>query len=193
MSLWDHMGYSPPGSCSSSVHRIFQAGMLDWIAISCSMASFQTRDRTQVSYFVGKLTSELLGKPIMLLGHLHNASCIPELVWNMGVHFPLSPSFLFISYQLRFRKRLTISLAYTRAPACRTGATCPTWMLWSIWSCDTLMWSPPIFPMQWPGTLNSELPHPQGNTSFSYTDLIGFIVPIYIVWAQPSMNTRWEK
>ena len=75
------------------------------------------------------LTSESLGKSIMLLGHLHNASCIPELVWNMGVRFPLSPSFLLISYQLRSRERLTESLADTGAPACRTGATCPTRML----------------------------------------------------------------
>ena len=42
-SLWPH---SPPGS---SVHRIFQVRILEWVAISYSRGSSQPRDRTRVS------------------------------------------------------------------------------------------------------------------------------------------------
>ena len=43
--------YSPPGS---SVHGIFQARILKWVAISFSMGSSQPRDRTQVSRIAGR-------------------------------------------------------------------------------------------------------------------------------------------
>ena len=42
---------SPPGS---SVHRIFQARVLEWVAISFSRGSFQPRDWTQVSHIAGR-------------------------------------------------------------------------------------------------------------------------------------------
>ena len=42
----DPMDYSPPGS---SVHGVFQARMLEWVAISSSRGSSRTRDRTWVS------------------------------------------------------------------------------------------------------------------------------------------------
>ena len=45
------MDYSPPGS---SVRGIFQARVLEWVAISFSRGSSQTRDRTQVSCIVGR-------------------------------------------------------------------------------------------------------------------------------------------
>ena len=40
----------------SSVHGIFQARILEWVAISFSSGSFQPRDRTQVSHIAGRLT-----------------------------------------------------------------------------------------------------------------------------------------
>ena len=40
LTLWDPMDWSPPGS---SVHGIFQAGILEWVAISFS------RDQTWIS------------------------------------------------------------------------------------------------------------------------------------------------
>ena len=40
------MDYSLPGS---SVHRVFQAQILEWVAISYSRASSQPRDQTRVS------------------------------------------------------------------------------------------------------------------------------------------------
>ena len=38
----------------SSIHRIFQARKLEWVAISFSRGSAQPRDRTQVSRIVGR-------------------------------------------------------------------------------------------------------------------------------------------
>ena len=47
----DPMDYSLPGS---SVHRIFQARILEWVAISFSRGSSWPRDQTQVSHIVGR-------------------------------------------------------------------------------------------------------------------------------------------
>ena len=50
-TLWDPMDCSLPGS---SVHGIFQARILEWVAISSSRGSSWPRDRTQVSHFAGR-------------------------------------------------------------------------------------------------------------------------------------------
>ena len=50
-TLCDPMDYSLPGS---SVHGIFQAIVLEWIAISFSSKSSRPRDRTQVSLIVDR-------------------------------------------------------------------------------------------------------------------------------------------
>ena len=47
LTLCNPMNCSPPGS---SVHRIFQARILEWVAISYSRASFPPRDQTPVSF-----------------------------------------------------------------------------------------------------------------------------------------------
>jgi len=46
LTLYDPMDCSPPGS---SVHEILQARILEWVALSPSRGSSQTRDQTQVS------------------------------------------------------------------------------------------------------------------------------------------------
>ena len=51
LTLSDPMDCSPPGS---SIHGIFQARTLEWVAISFSRGSSQSRDRTPVSLFVGR-------------------------------------------------------------------------------------------------------------------------------------------
>ena len=51
-TLLDPKDYSPPGS---SIHGIFQARILEWIAISFCRGSSQLRDQTQVSYIVDRL------------------------------------------------------------------------------------------------------------------------------------------
>ena len=50
-TLGDPMDCSLPGS---SVHGIFQARVLEWVAISFSRGSSRPRDRTQVSRIVGR-------------------------------------------------------------------------------------------------------------------------------------------
>ena len=49
-TLCDCVDYSPPGS---SVHEIFQASILEWVAIPFSRGSSQPRDWIQVSCIVG--------------------------------------------------------------------------------------------------------------------------------------------
>ena len=50
-SLRTHGLYSLPGS---SIHGIFQAGILEWVSISFSRRSSQSRDWTLVSHIVGR-------------------------------------------------------------------------------------------------------------------------------------------
>ena len=50
-TLWNPMDCSPPGS---SVYGIFQARVLEWIAISFSRGSSWPRDRIQVSCIAGR-------------------------------------------------------------------------------------------------------------------------------------------
>ena len=50
-TLWDPVDCSPPGS---SVHGIFQARELEWVAISFSRGSSRPRDQTQVSLITGR-------------------------------------------------------------------------------------------------------------------------------------------
>ena len=50
-TLWDPMDYSLPGS---SVHGIFQARVLEWVATAFSKRSSRPRDGTQVSRILGR-------------------------------------------------------------------------------------------------------------------------------------------
>ena len=52
LTLYDLMDCSLPGS---SVHGIFQARILDWIAVPFSRGSSQSRDQTRVSHIAGSL------------------------------------------------------------------------------------------------------------------------------------------
>ena len=58
-TLCDPMDYSPPGS---SVHEIFRARVLAWVAISLSRGSSPPRDRTRVMSIAGGFLSEPPGK-----------------------------------------------------------------------------------------------------------------------------------
>ena len=50
-TLCDPMDCSPP---RFSIHWIFQAKVLEWVAISFSRGSSRPRDRTQVSHIAGR-------------------------------------------------------------------------------------------------------------------------------------------
>ena len=51
LTLCDPMDGSPPGS---SVHELFQARILEWVAISFSWGSSPPRDWTQVTHIAGR-------------------------------------------------------------------------------------------------------------------------------------------
>ena len=67
-TLCDRMDCSLPGS---SVHGIFQARILEWVAISFSRGSSRLRDRTQVSLPVGRHFTVWATREAMLRG-IHN-------------------------------------------------------------------------------------------------------------------------
>ena len=71
--LWDPMDCSKPGS---SVHRVLQTTILQWVTISFRGSS-QTRDRTRVSCTGRRfLTTELQGRPFFpLIRIVKNVSC----------------------------------------------------------------------------------------------------------------------
>ena len=84
-TLCDPMGCSLPGS---SVHEIFQAIVLEWIAISFSRGSSQPRDRTRVSRIVDRrftvwatCFSEVIFKSSFML------NCLPSSFWYVLVLF----------------------------------------------------------------------------------------------------------
>ena len=51
LTLWPHELCSPPGS---SIHWIFWARLLEWVAMPSSRGSSQPKDRTQVSHIAGR-------------------------------------------------------------------------------------------------------------------------------------------
>ena len=65
LTLCDPMDCSLPGS----IHGIFQARVLDWVAIFFSRGSSQPGDGTQVSFIIGRklLPSEPPGKSQFIL------------------------------------------------------------------------------------------------------------------------------
>ena len=79
--FYDPMDCSPPGF---SIHGIFQARILEWIAIAFSRESFQPRDQacaSRVSWITGRLfTAEPLGKP--------NSTVFQFKKKKMGEDFP---------------------------------------------------------------------------------------------------------
>ena len=67
-TLCDPTDCSPLGS---SVHRILQARIVEWVAISYSKGSSRPRDQTCVSCIAGAIfTTEPPGKPFSLLEHV---------------------------------------------------------------------------------------------------------------------------
>ena len=74
-TLCDPMDCSLPGS---SVHGIFQARELEWVAISFSRGSLRPRDRTWVSHIVGRCFAVWASREVLSM------NCYPTLevtVW----------------------------------------------------------------------------------------------------------------
>ena len=69
-TLCNPMDCSPPGS---SVHEIFQAKILEWVAISFSRGSSQLRDRTRVFCIAGRFFTDWAIREASIL-HLEHIS-----------------------------------------------------------------------------------------------------------------------
>ena len=71
----------------SSVHGIFQARILEWVAISSSRGSSQPRDQTHVSFISciagGFFTAEPSGKPLNC-GESESHSVVSDSLWLMN-------------------------------------------------------------------------------------------------------------
>ena len=71
LTLYNSMDCSPAGS---SVHRIFQARVLEWVAIPFSRGSSQPRDRTQVSCIVSRFFTIWATREVIILPTTHNGT-----------------------------------------------------------------------------------------------------------------------
>ena len=79
LTLCDPVDCSPPGS---SVHGIFQARILECIAISFSGGSSWPRDQTQVSCIAGRVMAWYLFKSYILCSSQKYQVCI--LCWHLS-------------------------------------------------------------------------------------------------------------
>ena len=88
LTLCDPMDYSPPGS---SVHGIFQARVLEWVAIFFSRGSSQPRDRTWVSHIVSRRFTDWATREVMNIYFNFNFKLITNIfffyykyvLWNV--------------------------------------------------------------------------------------------------------------
>ena len=95
LTLYDPLDCNRPGS---SVHGIFQARILEWVAVSSSRGFFQPRNRTLISCIsctTGRFfTAEPSGKPREPLKRVHEEACARMLI-----------SALFVEARLTSRQR----------------------------------------------------------------------------------------
>ena len=81
-TLFDSMDCSPPGF---SIHGVFQARILEWVAISFSRGSSPPRDRTQVSCTEGRCFTLSATREVPAINAYKCQFLSPPL------HFPLFP------------------------------------------------------------------------------------------------------
>ena len=86
LTLCDSMDYSLPGS---SVHGIFQARILEWVAISSSRGSFSPRDWTHISCIGRRILYNWATWEASRVTRLKPARASPELCtwgfWKRGI------------------------------------------------------------------------------------------------------------
>ena len=97
LATQSYLALCNPMDCSlagSSVHGIFQARVLEWVAVSFSRGSFWPRDRTRVSHIVGRrftiwATREVLGDTQEV--SFQRGKCTPQspsAVWSLIFRLP---------------------------------------------------------------------------------------------------------
>ena len=88
LTLWDPWDCSPPGS---SAQGIFQARILEWIAISSSRGSSPPRDRTRISYIAGEFfTIEPSTKSLNLWIWGYAIQPVTFHLWFLQIHVLLA-------------------------------------------------------------------------------------------------------
>ena len=90
-TLCDPMDCSLPGF---SVHRFFQARVLEWVAIAFSRGSSWPRDRTRVSHIVGRRFTLWVTREALLRPGLNMSVCLTGLSASR-----LDPSYLSVTLQ----------------------------------------------------------------------------------------------
>ena len=96
-TLCDPMDCSPPGS---SVHGIFQARILEWVAMLSSRGSSQSRDRIHISCTAGRFfTTEPPGKPQLFLKQKQKVKSPADL----EVAIPDPANLFYVLFTLRRR------------------------------------------------------------------------------------------
>ena len=96
LPLCDPMDCSPPGSC---VREIFQARILEWVAISFSRGSSQPRDWTQVSCTAGRLFYWLSYKGSLQVTNLDSILKSRDITMPTKVHKVKTTVFLAVMYR----------------------------------------------------------------------------------------------
>ena len=78
-ALCNFMDGSPPGS---SVHGIFQARILEWVAISFSRGSSWPRDRTCISYIGRQILSHWAARESLIFLYFLRILCCKIVGWQ---------------------------------------------------------------------------------------------------------------
>ena len=92
---WDSMDCSPPGSY---VHEIFQARILEWVAISISRGFSWSRDQTQVSCFAGQFFTNWATREAQQQLHLDSILKSRDITLLRKVHLVKAIIFLVVMY-----------------------------------------------------------------------------------------------
>ena len=125
--LWDPMDCSPPGS---SVHRILQARILEWVIMLYSRGSSWPRDRTHVSCVSciagGFFTTAPPGNcAVKVLPPASQAGCLTLCMWEKWLNPLPSPGGLSESLRLRSFSLVPSGETHTLGPLCLL----PSWLL----------------------------------------------------------------
>ena len=112
-TLWDPMDCCPPGS---SIHGILQARILEWIACLFARGSSQSRDQTQVSCHLLRISSDSSPSepPVNPYyscrgGEKFFPSTLPGFHWDPHPH-PLHHSNWLAVYKQKFNTRYTFCI-----------------------------------------------------------------------------------
>ena len=136
-TLCDPMDCSPPGS---SVHGIFQARLLEWVAISFSSRSSQPRDRTRVSHTAGRrFTNYILIREYLptlkswgYFLHLQNILFLFSLTFKPTIHLKLIFAYVIGNKFLHF------PYEYPNDPKPYTNHLCTTEPFFIIKICESV-------------------------------------------------------